>query len=158
MIKLLRNGNNVVIFPEGTWNLTPSKPLLPLYWGIIDIAGTAEVPIIPVIMEYTAKKCYISFGSPIKVTSPYDKNDQINRLADAMASLKWKTWETCKDVGCKSLYEWNEEVERRIKEYPKLDYSYECSVIRKEFTSFDELIDISKINPNKHTAFLFRKD
>ena len=37
MVDLLNNGANLIMFPEDTWNLTPSKPMLSLYWGIIDI-------------------------------------------------------------------------------------------------------------------------
>lgn len=44
---LLRHGHNVCMFPEATWNLTPSKPMLPLYWGIIEIARETKCPIIP---------------------------------------------------------------------------------------------------------------
>lgn len=38
MSQLLRRGENICMYPESTWNLTPSKPVLPLYWGIVDLA------------------------------------------------------------------------------------------------------------------------
>lgn len=51
MVNLLNKGANVLIFPEGTWNLTPSKPMLPLYWGIIDVA------------QQTKKQLYLLYWS-----------------------------------------------------------------------------------------------
>ena len=39
--KLLQKGKNICIFPEGTWNITPEKPMLPLYWGCYRF-GTKE--------------------------------------------------------------------------------------------------------------------
>lgn len=34
--------------------------------------------------------------------------------------------------------EWDREVQKRIKEYPKFDYEYEKSVIRKPYTEPEE--------------------
>lgn len=38
MIDHLKLGGNLMYFPEGTWNLKPELPMLPCYWGIVDIA------------------------------------------------------------------------------------------------------------------------
>ncbi len=157
MIALLNCNANIVMFPEGTWNLTPSKPMLPLYWGIIDIAGKTQKPIIPVILEYTGKKCYVSFGEQMHINPSDDKRKRIEDLADSLASLKWQIWENYSDTGCDSVDDWNEEVAKRIAEYPKLDYEYEQSVVRKEIYAFEEIIDLRKITPALENAFLFNK-
>lgn len=60
--RYLLKGHNICIFPEGTWNLTPSKPILPLYWGLIDIAREINVPIIPLVLEYREHDCYAKWG------------------------------------------------------------------------------------------------
>lgn len=52
MQKLLNTGKNLLIYQEGTWNMTPSKPMLPLNWGVIEFAKSASVPIIPLVAEY----------------------------------------------------------------------------------------------------------
>lgn len=62
MKKILTEGQNLCMFPEGTWNLTPSKPMLPLYWGIIDIARETKRPIIPLVLEFREKVCYVKWG------------------------------------------------------------------------------------------------
>ena len=93
--RLLSLGENVLIFPEGTWNMSYSLPILPLYWGIIDIAKHSKRPIIPLILEYDyfEKKCYAAFGKVIKIDVSDDKLKCINQLRDEMSSLKWKIWE-----------------------------------------------------------------
>ncbi len=157
MIDLLKKGANLFMFPEGTWNLTPSKPMLPLYWGIIDIARNAKKPIVPLILEYTDKKCYVAFGSPMYISQDDNKGGKIKELADSMAALKWQIWEKYLDTGYNSEEEWKVEASRRVADYPKLDYEYECSVIRKETFYFDDFVDLDKIEPFSTNAFLFSK-
>jgi 1-acyl-sn-glycerol-3-phosphate acyltransferase len=65
IVQLLKKGNKIIMFPEGTWNLTPSKPMLPLYWGCIDIARETGSPIVPLILEYRGTECFVKFGEPI---------------------------------------------------------------------------------------------
>lgn len=59
MLKILQEGKNLVIYPEGTWNLTPSKLIIPLNWGIISLAKQTGVPIIPLILEYHTDCFYV---------------------------------------------------------------------------------------------------
>ena len=157
MIMVLRKGANLIIFPEGTWNLTPSKPMLPLYWGVIDIARYSGKPIIPVILEYTDKKCYVAFGSPMYISQGDDKGEKIKELSDIMAALKWQIWEKYRDTGCNTAAEWDNEAKKRVTNYPKLDYEYECSVIRKEVFTFENYVDLDRIEPSRTNAFLFSK-
>jgi len=130
--QLLNSENSVVIFPEGTWNLTSSKPMLPLYWGIIDIARTTGKPIVPLVLEYKNETVIAKFGEKFFVEKDADKSREISRLADKMATLKWEIWEQSPVVERKALVEneWNLEVQKRLKEYPKIDFRYEMSCIR----------------------------
>ncbi|MCM1247224.1 MAG: 1-acyl-sn-glycerol-3-phosphate acyltransferase [Lachnoclostridium sp.] len=136
MLKLLLKGCNLCVFPEGTWNLTPSKPMLPLYWGIIDIAKAAKTSIIPMILEYKGNDCYVKFGSPIYITQTDNKQDKINELTDIMATMRWDIWSMFPVVSRDMIDEgeWDREIQKRIKEYPKFDYEYEKSIIRKPYT------------------------
>ena len=158
MIKLLCSGANLVIFPEGTWNLTPSKPMLPLYWGIIDIAKASGRPIVPIVLEYTNEKCYVAFGESMHISPADDKGEKISELNDRFATLKWSIWEQFSDTGCNTAEEWNAEVQKRLAEYPKLDYEYETSVIRKEYDTADEVFaHLNSITPNQTNAFLYNE-
>jgi len=133
MIKLLNQGENILMFPEGTWNLTPSKPMLPLYWGCIDLARFSKKPIVPIVLEYVKDEVYIKYGQPICVSKDADKGEMIQELADIFATLKWDIWSEFPVIhrADDMKDEWDREVLRRVKEYPKLDYEYEMSCVRQ---------------------------
>ena len=130
--KLLDKGKNICIFPEGTWNLTPSKPMLPLYWGVIELAKMSKVPIIPVCLEYQADICWVQFAEPIYIDIEADNGEEISKLRDVLATLKWKIWETFPQEHRSQLEPryWGNYVRHRLDEYKKLDYDYEMSCVR----------------------------
>lgn len=132
MLKILQEGKNLVIYPEGTWNLTPSKPMLPLNWGLIDLAKKARVPIIPLILEYHSNCCYAKYGEPIYINKEMNKQSGIEQLEEAMSTLKWDIWEmfSVQKRTDEMKAEFEEMVQRRVAEYPKFNYEYEMSVVR----------------------------
>ena len=133
MHALAKKGRSLCIFPEGTWNLSPSAPVLPIYWGVIDVAKSTETPIVPVCLEYR-DKCYVKYGEPITLDKDADKLEAIQQLRDIFATLKWDIWESfpCEKRADIDDNYWNEEVSRRLKEYTLLDYEYEMSCIRQQ--------------------------
>lgn len=132
MLKLLQGGKSVMIYPEGTWNLTPSKPMLPLNWGIIDLAKQTEVPIIPLVMEFHPSCCYAKFGEPIYIEKDTDKKAGIVKLEEVMATLKWDIWELFPvEKRTDDLEsEFIKMMEKRVAAYPKFNLEYEMSVVR----------------------------
>lgn len=127
MIHLLKHGENICMFPEGTWNLTPSKPMLPLYWGCISLAKETKCPIQPLVLEYQGKDCFVNFGELFFVKEEDTKEEKIEELTDLFATLKWDIWEKFPVLHRKDdmAAEWEAEVARRIAEYPKLNAEYE---------------------------------
>lgn len=93
MLKILQRGKSLLICPEGTWNLTPNKPMIPLNWGIVELAKQTGVPIIPLILEYQSDCCYAKYGEPIYISKEMDKQMGIEQLEETMATLKWEIWE-----------------------------------------------------------------
>lgn len=130
---LLEKGKNILIFPEGTWNLTPSTPALPLYWGIIDIAQSMNVPVVPLCLAYRENECFVKYGEPIYIAKECDKNRQIQELRDVFATLKWDIWDMFPVEKRSEIDDdyWEREVTRRLNEYKLLDYEYEMSCVRK---------------------------
>ena len=133
MKKLLMKNNNLLIFPKGTWNLLPSSPMLPIYWGGITLAMETGKPLIPVVMEYRGNDVYIAFDKPIHYLKNQDKKQSADMLRDTMATLRWNIWEYFpKEKRSEiDMKEWDREKEKRLKEYPKLNYRYEMSCIRR---------------------------
>lgn len=160
IIKCLNNKTNILMFPEGTWNRSDNKIMLPLYWGCVDIAKSSKAPICPIILDYTPKVCYAKVGNPIFIDESEDKLTAINRIRDEMATLRWELWEKQpmlkRDKLPKNYYEkilWHD-----ADEYPKINLEYESSVVRKEYFDYREIFGhLNKITPNHKTAFLFRK-
>lgn len=98
--KALLKGKSVNIYPEATWNCTPSKLHLPFYIGIIDIARVTNVPIIPVVQEYNydqskldgkshIKSVHIRFGKPIYVSLFDDKITKLNEFDETFSTIRW---------------------------------------------------------------------
>lgn len=95
LIDYLNKKQAIMWSPEGTWNLTDNLLMLPMKWGIIDVASQAGAQIIPVVLDYNRKsiRCCVSFGMPIAPDETTDKADAIRELRDAMATLRWELWE-----------------------------------------------------------------
>lgn len=132
MLKILQGGKSLLMCPEGTWNLTPSKPMLPLNWGIIDLAKQTGVPIIPLILEYHPDCCYAKYGEPIYINKEMDKQSGIEQLEETMATLKWDIWEMfpVQKRTDEMKTEFEEMVQKGVAEYPKFNFEYEMSVVR----------------------------
>lgn len=90
---VLKKGNKLVIFPEGTRNKTKSTKMLPLKGGSAILAVTAKCPIIPVMQLRKSRlfrKSYFIIGEPFYFTDFYDKklsNDE-KTLLDDMVKTK----------------------------------------------------------------------
>lgn len=134
LVNYLKRGQSILWFPEGTWNLTDNLLMLPMKWGIIDVAQRAHAQIQPIVLEYdrAAEKCYVKFGKCIDADC-YDKKMAINMLRDTMATLRYEFWEQNgiyrrKDLDLKKC---REETLEAVREYPPLQWEYEQSCIWK---------------------------
>ncbi|MBP3284744.1 MAG: 1-acyl-sn-glycerol-3-phosphate acyltransferase [Clostridia bacterium] len=88
-IKLLRSGNAVCMFPEGTRN--KEGEMLPFKTGVTMIAHSAKVPVIPVGIVSDLKfrsKFTIVYGEPIYFDELYDKKLTKEELEAATAKIQ----------------------------------------------------------------------
>ncbi len=162
MLKLAHKGEDIFMFPEGTWNAFPSLPMMPMAWGIVDLSAKSGCPIIPLVIEYREKDCYIKFGEPMQCDLEDDKLERINTLRDAMATLRWEIWEYLPRCSRANIAddEWEKEVVARVAAYPPLDFAYEQSCIRREkevTTPEDAFAHLDNLRPCRENAFLLRK-
>ncbi len=147
------------MFPEGTWNLTENQLMLPMKWGIIDIAKETGAQIVPVVLEYDreSKRCFVRFGEAMLFSAEDSKAEAITALRDAMATMRWELWER---KGLFPRAELDLEAERKklfysVEEYPPIDWEYESSCIYHPYPQV-ETIPPSLI-PKRENAFLFRE-
>jgi len=155
----LQKGCSVLWFPEGTWNLTESLPMLPMKWGIIRIAQKVGAQIIPIALEYDREEhiCFVKFGAPFVPTGNPEK--EICALRDAMASLRWELWEQkgmISRVGL-DIEQCQNELLQPVRDYPPLQLEYEQSIVfhpyvtpQEAFSYLDDLI------PCRENAFLLK--
>lgn len=165
MINILKNGGNIMYFPEGTWNMTPSTPVLQLFPGIIDIALAANAEIIPVAIEQYDHEFIAKIGTNIDVTALSSNGLTVEEirslLRDQMATLKWYLYESVpkwdKSQIPNDFYE--KFLADRIAEWPGFTLE---EVLRKaykdsEITPPDEAFaHLKKLIPSKENAFLLR--
>lgn len=161
VIKVILNGNSLLIFPEGTWNISENKPMLPLNWGIVEIAQKTDVPVIPIALEYQGDKYFANIGDPIYFDIKEDKKEGITKLRDALSTLRWEIWEEYnhdlrENV---SINDFNQKVKANYDEYEKMDRNYEKSLILKDGPTAEEAFQhLKTINYNKKNAFLLGKN
>lgn len=169
-VTILKKGGNIMWFPEGIWNLSPNQPVLPLPFGIIEVALKANAAIIPVAIEQYGKEFYINIGSIFDVAQyVHQYTDElalkmvaIADLRDVMATLKWQIWEyiqPCRRAELPRDY-FDLFVNDRLKEWHGFTYE---DVRAREF-HFKNITEpkeafahLQSIEPNMANAFLFNK-
>lgn len=162
MISYLNEGRSIIMFPEGTWNLTENMLLLPMKWGIVQIAQETGAQIIPTILEYDRdrKQCHISFGEPMLFLPSDEKAKAIAALRDTMATMIWNTWE-CRGLFSREALDIEAEVKKlefSIEEYPTIDWEYEESCIyHPHIEPSEAFAHLGTLLPSKENAFLFDK-
>lgn len=105
MMSVLLKGHSVYICPEGTWNLSPNRLHLPTNWGFLDVAQKTQVPIVPMVIEYTydtscAKetitKIHIRYGKTIVVN---EEDCLAHKLAEYEEKISTIRWELIEEKG-----------------------------------------------------------
>lgn len=164
LLKYLMHGENIMIFPEATWNRlgtrgTKEKLMMPLWPGAVELAQKTGVPIVPVILEYMGDVCYSKIGNEIFIDPLADINRSKQILRDAMATLKWEILEEFAQDKRENVSQKKFEaiIQSYLDEYPKLDTEFEDLVIFKEkdIIEFDEVFEpIFKLNVNSKKKHL----
>ena len=163
IINYLRQGQSIMWFPEGTWNLTDNLLMLPMKWGIIDVAVRAEAQIVPTVLDYDRETmiCSVRFGIPMAPDSTINLTDAICDLRNAMASLRWTAWEQKVPLqkGEIDRAKLKQAVHIALEEYSPIDWDYEKRIIFWPNPSPEEVfIPIDSLEPRWENAFLFAKD
>lgn len=100
MEKALAKGKSINLYPEATWNCTPSKLHLPFNVGMMRMAKRMNVPVIPVVQEYTydetkldgkshVKSVHIAFGEPVYVKTEDDVFEKLNEFDEKFSTIRW---------------------------------------------------------------------
>ena len=166
MIEHLKSGGNLMYFSEGTWSLKSELPVLPCYWGIVDIAQKSNAIIIPVAVEQYAKRFKINIGKNFDMqqfgTDSVEKARAISTLRDTLATLKWEIWESEPRLSRNEMTgnEWNEYVNARLAEWPYFNLDYIDGMIYKpkNVARYEDVFEhLNGLQPTLQNAFLWNK-
>lgn len=167
MVNHLKEGGNLLYFPEGTWNVKESLPVLPCYWGIVDVAKKGNAIVLPIAAEQVGKKFIVNVGKNIDFNTyedtKEDKTKAITELRDTLATLKWEIFESRGNFKREDIKpnEWDEYQQERFKEWPYFSNEYINRLIYKpknQTTNEEAFSHVKKLVPNKNNAFLFDKN
>lgn len=160
MNRIIKLGNNVIIFAEATWNLSPNKLMENLHGGFYDVAKKNNALIVPVLTHKVGKNCYSRILKEIdlfdlsnedietiklKLIKYINKADDI-LLYNTILSRNIKEYvyklkiminelEKCKSIN--DLTKWINEIEEKAKNYSEIinkltsDNIYELDTIKR---------------------------
>lgn len=142
-------GNDGLIFGEGTWNIHPTLPMHNIHNGAAKVSLISQVPIIPVVFEYIEndeivttenklfKKCVIRFGKPI-YTNYYEKlsmqSDLIKQKMKEIRTGIWRDYQIVKD----NIYDIDPKMyvnHTFVKKFKALGFTYDSNS-EKQFLLF----------------------
>ncbi len=98
-------GKSGFVFGEATWNLHPYKPMQNVKAGIAEIAMITGKAVVPTIFEYVEvdhtcnkekdlyRKCIVSFGKPVTISSDKSFFGQTEHLQKTMETMRKDIWE-----------------------------------------------------------------
>lgn len=91
-IELLNKGGNLLIYPEGAWNVSPNLVVMKIFTGTVRIAQETGAEIIPIAVEQYDDTFYFNIGENYKISRDSNLSiDEINgQLRDKLATLKWE--------------------------------------------------------------------
>lgn len=149
-------------FPEGTWNLSDHLPMLPCYWGIVQVAQNSGAVVVPVAAEQYGKRFVVNIGEAIHMERfGEDWLSAIATLRDAMAALKWEIWESQPQMSRREVRgdEWKRFIAARLKEWPlTLNGVWAAAFRPKGITNREEAFaHLKNLTPCPANAFLFDK-
>lgn len=163
-IELLSSGGNLLIYPEGAWNVTPNLLMMDIFGGTIDIASKTNAIIIPMAIEQYGKNFVANIGENIDFSQKnnMDHKEMRKYLRDAMATLKYDIFESVEpDKRCDILTTEEQFAQKIISRCPynfTIDDVEKTRYHDKEKNSYEEVFEFQKkLIPSKENAFLFRK-
>lgn len=164
-IKLLKQGGNLLIYPEGAWNITENEIVMKLFSGVIEMAILGNAEIIPISMENYGNTYYVNIGRNIDCTKMTldRKREYADELRDVMCTLKWEIWEK-EGIGKRSDIDngYSEMFLNSIMNQTSSGYTVE-EIIRTRYkdksviTPEEAFAFMEQLIPKKENAFLFRK-
>ena len=92
MIRVLKLGTDILMFPEGTWNKSPNQIVLKLFPGVYDTAAKTGALVVPIVSVEGNGKVYVIMEKAFDITC-YSKEEGMKILRDKMSTAKYELME-----------------------------------------------------------------
>ena len=165
-IRAINLGASLIIFPEGTWNKSPNKPIVGLFPGVYDIAKATGALVAPIATHREGKFVYGILDECFDITQ-YSRKEGMLVLKDKLATLRWELMEKyspgyLKDMPLPEEADayWENYINGLMAEVKYYEYEAELHTkfidknIVESSEAFAHLLDLQ---PNHNNAFLFNK-
>lgn len=164
MLRILKSGTSILIFPEASYNNTENLLSLKLFSGPITLNEKTGIEIVPIapFYEFGTNEVYMNVGEPISFSEDVPADAKKRILRDTLATLLWENMERHatrikrKALGADPRHHFMEE---RLKEFQKLKWTKD--VWDEELTRYldkedremrDTYASYEKIHVDAHTA------
>lgn len=97
-MKVLKNGEKIALFPEGTRNKVSDEEFLPFHGGAAMFAIKTHTPIVPIVIcnrPHIFRMTHVVVGEPVELSEYYDKKlspddyaEAERKLADVLYALR----------------------------------------------------------------------
>lgn len=156
-VKALNQGTNILIFPEGAWNISPNEIIYKIFPGTIKMALETGAEIIPIAIEQYDNDYVVNIGENIVVDKNRTVKEQNDELRDTLASLKWEIWEQKDLIKRADAGTYDEFLEGIMKDADNNVSVNEIHATRYKFEKPDEILN-PNIEYNKDNAFLLKRN
>lgn len=104
-VELLKNGGNLLIYPEGAWNVSPNLVVMKTFTGTVRLAQETGAEIIPIAVEQYGNTFFFNIGENYQIPKTCTESaDALNIvLRDKLATLKWEIMENQAELLRKSV-------------------------------------------------------
>ena len=163
-VELLENGGDLLIYPEGAWNITDNLLVMKIFKGAVSMAEETNAVIIPLAIEQYGKDFIVNIGENIdfslKTDMTLEEKNQI--LRDTMAQLKYEIFES---IDCAKRSEITIDSEQFAQDIISR-CPYEFTKADVEATRYHDKIEVEpekvfsfqkNLIPSSQNAFLFKK-
>ena len=167
MLRALKLGSDVIIYPEGTWNKSPNGLMNPLFPGVYDVAKESGAPVVPIASVLVDDHIYGIRGTAFDITQ-FDRTEGLAVLRDKLATLRWEVMEQHSHASRDDLPRgeaaeeyWKNHIDSLMVEVEFYDYELEkhTKCVDKSITEpGDAFSHLEKLIPRRENAFLFRKN
>lgn len=166
MVYALNSGTNVLLFPEGAWNISPNQVMNHLFPGVYDVAKETGAYVAPIATHREGRYVYGVLGKAFDITR-HSRTEGVRILRDKLGSMRWKLIERYSPAQRSSLPRgeaaaqyWQERVDALTHEVSFYDYDVEAHTVFVDKTVVpcgEAFAHLQQIAPTRENAFLFNK-